>query len=146
MPEIKRHAEVTWNGTLAQGNGTLSSGSGVLASVPVTWAARTEAPSGVTSPEELIAAAHASCYAMAFSHALTEGGHPPTRLRVTAEVSAFLGEGGLKVTKSALTVRGAVPGLDDAAFQDWARKGEEGCPISNALRGNLEITIDAALE
>ena len=95
--------------------------------------------------QELIAAAHASCYAMALSHTLAEAGHPPLRLDVTAHVTASLDDGGLHITESALRVRGDVPGIDDAQFVEFAAKGEAGCPVSNALRGGVRITVDAAL-
>jgi osmotically inducible protein OsmC len=146
MPDNTRQAHVVWDGTLTEGSGSLSVDTGVLRDVPVSWGARTVAPEGKTSPEELIAAAHASCYAMALSNTLAEGGHPPAQLRVSAAVTAVLSSDGLKVTRSALTVRGNVPGLDPSEFAEWARKGDEGCPVSNALRGNVEITIDATLE
>ncbi len=145
MAEMSRTATVVWTGNLAQGTGQVSVGSGVLHETPVSWPARVEAPGGKTSPEELIAAAHASCYAMALSHTLTEAGHPPTRLDVTAEVSATLDDSGLRITDSALRVRGIVPGIDDAQFKEFAAKGEQACPVSGALRGSLTITVDAAL-
>ena len=146
MAQIERRAEVTWLGDLASGNGTLTGGSGAFGTLPVTWAARTEEPAGKTSPEELIAAAHASCYAMALSHALATAGNPPERL----DVSAVCGldpksGGGFEITSSNLTVRGVVPGLDQAGFEEMARQGEQGCPVSNALRNNVEIGLDATL-
>src|SRR5690606_25699429 len=128
------------------GNGTVSTAGGVLQNAPITWKARTQPGETDTSPEELIAAAHAACYAMALSAAMTRGGNPPEHLDVTAEVTASLGDSGLSVSKSALTVRGRVPGIDQAAFEEWAKKGEEGCPVSKALRGNVEITVQATLE
>ena len=146
MPDITRTAESVWEGTLTEGSGLVSVGTGVVKDLPVSWSARVEDPGGKTSPEELIAAAHASCYSMAFSLALTEAGHPPTRLRVSSTVTAVLSSDGLKVAKSHLTVRGIVPGLQNDEFAELARTGDAGCPVSNALRGNLEITIDAALE
>ena len=142
MADITRRAEVVWDGNLFEGSGEFSVGSGSISEMAVSWAARTEDPAGRTSPEELIAAAHASCYAMALSNTLAKGGHPPERLTVTAVVTFDPP----KVTKSALTVQGSVSGLDQAAFADFARQGEEGCPVSNALRGNVEITVDATLE
>ncbi len=146
MADITRRADVVWNGNLMEGAGTFSVGSGALTEQPVSWPARTEAPGGKTSPEELVAAAHASCYAMAFSHTLAEAGHPPERLEVGAVVS-FVPKpaGGFSVAASALSVRGCVPGLDQAGFEDLARQGEAGCPISNALRGNVEISVSASL-
>ena len=147
MAVAERKAETTWSGDLMQGNGVLSTGSsGILKETPVTWAARTEAPEGKTSPEEMLAAAHASCYAMAFSGALGRRGTPPERLHVTAVASLDRVEGAMKVTKMDLTVRGRVPGLDQAAFEEAARAAEQGCPISNAIRNNVEITVNATLE
>ena len=147
MAVAERKAETTWNGDLMQGNGVLSTGSsGILKETPVTWAARTEAPEGKTSPEEMLAAAHASCYAMAFSGALGRRGTPPERLHVTAVASLDRVEGAMKVTKMDLTVRGRVPGLDQSGFEEAARTAEQGCPISNAIRNNVEITVNAILE
>lgn len=147
MAQIERRADVTWNGDLASGNGTLTGGSGAFGSQPVTWASRTAEPAGKTSPEELIAGAHASCYAMALAHALATAGNSPERL----DVSAVCGldpksGGGFEITASNLTVRGVVPGLDQAGFEEMARQGEQGCPVSNALRNNVEIGLDATLE
>ncbi len=147
MAEITRRADVVWEGNLLQGSGSFTVGSGAMRDMAVSWPSRVEEPSGKTSPEELIAAAHASCYAMALSHTLTEGGHPPEQLSVSAVITfAPLPEGGFKVAKSALSVRGRVAGVDPAAFRDFAEKGEAGCPVSNALRGNVEITVEAMLE
>jgi osmotically inducible protein OsmC len=110
----------------------------------VTWASRTERSDGMTSPEELIAAAHSSCFSMALSNALAEGGNPPESLNVTSTVTFDFGQG--KVTESRITVRGRVPGLDEAGFQEAVRAAEQGCPVSNALRGNLEMPVEATLE
>lgn len=145
MADATRRADVVWEGNLVQGAGRCTVGSGVLRDSPVTWAARVEQPEGKTSPEELIAAAHASCYAMALSNTLAEAGHPPVRLEVTAEVTGTLSAAGLRVTSSALSVRGSVPGVDAAAFEEFAAKGEAACPVSNALRGNVRITVAATL-
>jgi lipoyl-dependent peroxiredoxin len=146
MPDIRRHAQARWNGDLTGGAGVFSLGTGVLQDAPITWRARTEDGQPTTSPEELIAAAHASCYAMALSNTLSEGGFTPERLDISCEVTASLGDDGLKIVSSALTVRGAIRGLDQAAFEEWAQKGEQACPVSNTLRGSLEITVDATLE
>lgn len=146
MPDFSRQANVTWQGSLTDGAGQLSLATGVLQNVAATWHARTEGGEPTTSPEELIAGAHASCYAMALSNVLTQAGHTPDRLDITAEVGASLSQAGLKVTTSKLSVRGRVPGLDQARFEELARQGEAACPVSNALRGNLEITVDATLE
>jgi osmotically inducible protein OsmC len=145
---IERKADVVWEGDLLSGSGTITNvTSGALKDLPVTWAARTEAPGGKTSPEELIAAAHAACYAMAFSHTLAGAGNPPERLNVSATVvfSPKAG-GGMSVSDSRLVVRGKVPGLDQARFAELARQGEQGCPVSNALRNNVNIHLDATLE
>jgi lipoyl-dependent peroxiredoxin len=148
MAMADRRAEATWAGTLTEGSGTLDLvSSGVASALPITWASRTEKPDGRTSPEELLAAAHASCYAMAFSATLGRGGTPPESLHVTAVVSLNPKEGGgVEVTDSALTVRGTVPGLDQAGFQEAAETGEQGCPISNAIRNNVNITVTATLD
>jgi osmotically inducible protein OsmC len=148
MAMADRRAEATWAGNLIEGGGTLDLvSSGVASSLPITWASRTEKADGRTSPEELLAAAHASCYAMAFSATLARGGTPPERLHVTAVVSLNPKEGGgVEVTDSALTVTGTVPGLDQAGFQEAAEAGEQGCPISNAIRNNVAITVKATLD
>jgi osmotically inducible protein OsmC len=144
MASAERTATTVWEGDLAHGNGILSLTSGATDDLPVTWASRTERSAGKTSPEELIAAAHASCFSMALSHGLAESGHPPDRLEVSATVTLSL-DGGPKVTSSHLTVRGTVPGLDADGFAEAAKGAADGCPISGALKGNLEITVDAQL-
>ena len=146
MPGQTRRADVVWEGNLVDGRGTVNAGSGAIAVQPVSWPARVEDSGGMTSPEELIAAAHASCYAMALSHTLTEAGHPPERLDVSCEVALEAIPDGIRIATSALTVRGRVPGLDAGAFTDYARRAEVACPVSNALRGSLQITVEASLE
>ncbi len=142
-----RSANTDWEGDLADGNGTLSFDSGAVAGTAVTWASRTEDSNGKTSPEELVAAAHSSCYAMAFSHTLTQAGHKPNALHVSAKVGLEPKPGGgIAVTTSALTVRGDVPSLSQEEFADLANQAEQACPVSNALRNNLRITVDATLE
>jgi lipoyl-dependent peroxiredoxin len=139
-----RTANVTWTGSLMEGSGTIESvGSGAFGPLDVTWASRTEQPEGRTSPEELIAAAHASCFSMALSHALAQAGFPPDRLRTSATVTFVPGTG---ITKSALSVRGSVPGIDEAAFLEKAEGAKLTCPVSKALAAVPEITLDAALE
>ena len=146
MTEVRR-ADATWEGDLLSGNGVVSaSSSGAFSSLPVSWASRTEASNGKTSPEELVAAAHASCFSMAFSSNLAKAGHRAERLDVSAEVTFDKLEGGWTVTKSALTVRGVVPGIDQAGFQAAAEAARDGCPISRALKGNVELSVDATLE
>jgi osmotically inducible protein OsmC len=134
-------ATTVWQGSLTKGRGTTAPASGGFDEVEVTWQARTERTEGTTSPEELLAAAHASCYCMALAHGLTEAGNEPERLEATATVGFVPGEG---VKGSLITVRGRVPGLDQAAFEEAARDAGRNCPISQALA--IEITVDAALE
>jgi lipoyl-dependent peroxiredoxin len=145
MPRARSKARAVWEGDLAKGGGRVSPGSEAFGEQEVTWASRTERSAGKTSPEELIAAAHASCYAMAFSHTLAQGGHAPEQVEVTAEVT-FDTDSGPKITTSELTVRARVPGIDEAAFQEAAEGAKEGCPVSGALKGNVEITLNATLE
>jgi osmotically inducible protein OsmC len=144
MANAERIATTVWQGDLAHGNGVLSLKSGATPDLPVTWASRTERSDGKTSPEELVAAAHSSCFSMALSHELAESGHAPERLDVSATVTLSL-DGGPKVSSSHLTVRGVVPGIDAAAFKEAAEGAKDGCPISGALKGNLELTVDAEL-
>jgi lipoyl-dependent peroxiredoxin len=139
----ERTAHVTWSGSLLEGGGTIDSvGSGAFGSLGVTWEARTEESNGRTSPEELIAAAHAACFSMAFSGGLAKAGTPPERLETSATVTFVPGEG---ITKSALTVHGSVPGMDEEAFRAAAETAMENCPVSKALAGVPEITVDASL-
>jgi osmotically inducible protein OsmC len=140
----ERTANVTWNGSLLEGGGTIDSvGSGAFGSLDVTWASRAEEPSGRTSPEELIAAAHASCFSMALSGALAKAGTPPERLSTSATVTFQPGEG---ITRSALTVSARVPGIDADGFRAQAEAARDGCPVSKALAGVPEITVEAQLE
>ena len=141
-----RRAEVTWAGDLATGQGDVSAvSSGLFSSLPVSWAARTEAPEGKTSPEELLAAAHASCFAMAFSAGLARAGTPPQRLEVSADVTFDKVGDGWRVVSSHLTVEGTVPGISEADFIAAAEAAKDGCPISQALKGNVELSVDATL-
>jgi osmotically inducible protein OsmC len=140
----ERRAEVTWNGDLMSGSGTIDEvGTGAFGPLDVSWAARAEdASAGKTSPEELLAAAHASCFSMALAGGLAKGGNVPERLSTSATVTFVPGTG---ITKVALAVRGTVPGLDDAGFREAAEAAKAGCPVSKALAGVPEITLDAAL-
>jgi len=140
-------ASAVWEGNLVEGHGRVSASSGVFTDLDLTWAARTNRPDPKTSPEELIAAAHAACYAMAFSHTLAEAGHAPERVSVTALCHFTPIEGGgFSVSKMEVDVHGRVPGVDAEAFQQLAEEGERGCPVSNALRGNVEIVLRATLD
>ena len=142
-----RRAAVKWTGNLMSGSGQLVEvTSGAFAALPMTWASRTEAADGRTSPEELLAAAHASCFSMAFSSDLTKAGSPPESLDVTAEVSADRVDGKWTVVSSRLTVRGRVPGLDEERFRALADGAKNGCPISRAIQGNVALSIEATLE
>jgi lipoyl-dependent peroxiredoxin len=140
MPIAVRQVEVVWDGTLAGGAGAVSSGSGAF-ELPVTWASRTEQPDGKTSPEELIAAAHASCFAMALALVLGENHAPPERLTVTAACTLDEVDGAPRITTVELTVRARVPKLDKAGLERNVAQAAGLCPVSNALRGNVEITV-----
>jgi lipoyl-dependent peroxiredoxin len=144
MATAERRANVVWRGDLLNGSGTIDlASSGVAHDLPVTWASRTERPDGKTSPEELIAAAHASCYAMAFSNVLAQMGNEPEELNISA-VCTFDADQ-VKVTTMVLDVRGRVPGLDAEGFQNAAEQGMQACPVSNALRGNVDFQLNASL-
>jgi len=126
-----------------EGSGTIDRvGSGAFGPLDVTWASRTEESNGQTSPDELVAAAHAACFSMALSHALAQAGTPPERLETTATVTFVPGEG---ITKIALTVRGRVPGMEEESFRAAAETAKENCPVSKALAAVPEITLDASL-
>jgi osmotically inducible protein OsmC len=139
-----RRADVTWQGSLREGSGTITkTTSGALGEQNVTWASRSEDDTGgKTSPEELIAAAHAACFSMALSAELARAGSPPEELHTSATVTFQPGEG---ITKSALTVEGRVPGLDEAAFLEAAETAKANCPVSKALASVPSITLDARL-
>lgn len=142
-----RRATATWSGDLMSGSGSVSAfSSGLFSDLPVSWASRTEEPDGRTSPEELLAAAHAACYCMAFSNGLAKAGTPAEHLHVAAEVAFEKVGDGWSVTSSALQVIGQVPGISDADFERLAEEAKDGCPISRALSGNVEISVDATLE
>jgi lipoyl-dependent peroxiredoxin len=144
MATAERRADVVWRGDLFRGSGTFDlASSGAATDLPVTWASRTEHHDGKTSPEELITAAHASCYAMALSNVLAQMGNEPEELNISAVCTFDVDQ--VKVTKMVLDVRGRVPGLDAEGFQSAAEQGEQGCPISNALRGNVDIQLNASL-
>jgi lipoyl-dependent peroxiredoxin len=138
-----RRAEVTWQGDLMGGSGVIDRvGSGAFGPLDVTWASRTEEPGGKTSPEELIAAAHASCFSMALAHGLAQAGNAPERLATSATVTFVPGTG---ITRSVLEVEGTVPGLDEDGFRQAAEQAKEGCPVSQALKGNVELEVTARL-
>ena len=140
----ERTAQVTWKGDLMSGSGTIDRvGSGAFSGLDVTWASRSEpSESGRTSPEELLAAAHAACFCMALSHGLGQAGTPPERLEVTATSTFVPGTG---ITAMKLVLAGSVPGLDEEGFRAAAEGAKANCPVSKALAGNVEITLDAHL-
>jgi osmotically inducible protein OsmC len=143
----ERRAEVVWEGDLMSGSGTIvSTGSGAFGDLGVTWKARTEDSGGLTSPEELLAAAEASCFSMALAHGLAQGGHAPERLDTSAVCSFEQVEGGFAVTRMELSVRGRVPGLDQDGFREAAEQAKDGCPVSKALAGNVAVSVSATLE
>ena len=139
----ERRAEAVWQGDLANGSGTiLSTTSGALPQLDVSWAARTEEANGKTSPEDLIAAAWASCFAMALSNVLAKGGNAPEKLETSATVTFQPGEG---ITTGRLTVRGAVPGMSKDDFRAAAEDAKENCPVSKALTGVPDVQVEASL-
>ncbi|HEY7017281.1 MAG TPA: OsmC family peroxiredoxin [Gaiellaceae bacterium] len=141
---IERNAHATWEGDLRSGNGRFEVGSGAISGQEVTFASRFEEPGGKTSPEELIAAAHATCFSMALANGLAQAGHAPTRLETDAVCTLDQTDAGFRITSMHLTVRGEVEGVDEAAFQEAAQQAKEGCPVSNAL-GGVEISMEASL-
>ena len=144
---ITRFAETTWQGDLLNGSGTIDYvSSGAFTRMPVTWASRTEEHNGRTSPEELIAAAHAACFSMAFSSQLAKNGTPATKLDIRCVVSYDKGDAGWGISKSELTVRGTVPGLDQAKFAELANVAKDGCPVSQALKGKVALSVTATLD
>ena len=137
---IERSSSAHWEGDLKSGNGRFELGSGAF-SGPYTYTTRFESGDNGTNPEDLVAAAHASCFAMAFSNMLAQEGYTPDSVDVTATVTL---DGG-KITRSHLVCEGRVPGIDDATFQDIGAKAKDGCPISQALKGNVALSVDASL-
>lgn len=144
MATVDRNASVVWSGSLQNGSGQLTLvDSGALRDAYVDFPSRSERPNGKTSPEELIAGAHATCYAMALTNVLSEGGNEPEELNVSATCTLDLSN--LKVSTMVLEVRGRVPGLDEAGFQEANEQAEQVCPVSNALRNNVDIQVNASL-
>ena len=139
----ERSASVVWQGDLMNGSGTIAEApSGAFGPLDVSWASRAEEPNGKTSPEELIASAWASCFAMALSSGLAKGGTPPEKLETSATVTFQPGEG---ITRGVLTVRGTVPGLDESGFKGAAEDAKANCPVSKALAGVPDVTVEASL-
>jgi osmotically inducible protein OsmC len=145
MAFAERTAEVHWDGTLVRGQGSLRAGSGVVMDLPLDWASRSETAHGTASPEEPLAGAHASCYAMALALLLTRAGSPPQSIDVTATCALDADGEWYRVSSLALRVRASVPGLDEEAFARGAREADARCPISIAVRDNVRVRLDAAL-
>lgn len=144
MATVERTSRVQWEGDLSGGGGSFSTAtSGAMEDYPVTFASRVQDPEGKTSPEEMIASAHATCYAMALSNVLSSKGNNPERLTVSA--SCYFDDSQLKITAVDLDVQGQVSGMDQSSFESAANEGEQACPVSNALRGNVEIRVNATL-
>ena len=141
--KTEKRAHAVWEGDLG-GSGRVTVGSGAFDEQPVSWAARTE-NEDATSPEELIAAALASCFSMALSNGLAQAGNPPTKLETDAVATFEKTEAGFRMTRIALTVRGQVEGIDTDGFRKAAEEAKDGCPVSNALKGNVDLSVDAAL-
>jgi osmotically inducible protein OsmC len=148
MPVARRRAETTWQGSAAEGSGTLNLvTSGAGGAFPVSLVSRAQdADRSQTNPEELIAGAHSTCFAMAFSNVLSQQGNPPESLDVKARVTLDRAGEGFAITESELTVTGVVPGIDQAGFEEAARTAEQACPVSNALRGNVDIVLKVTLD
>jgi lipoyl-dependent peroxiredoxin len=141
----ERRAHAIWEGDLASGSGTVDFASGAIEPQAVSWSARAEESDGKTSPEELIAGAHATCFSMALAHGLAQAGTPATRLETEAVCTFERAEGGFAITSMKLALRGEVPGIDEAGFQEAAEQAKEDCPVSKALADSVELTLDAAL-
>jgi lipoyl-dependent peroxiredoxin len=146
VPRVKRAASVNWEGNLARGGGAISGGSGAFDSLPYTLATRIGNPEGKTSPEELIAAAVGSCFAMSLAGELTGSGTPPERLDVSASCTVNEVEGRHLVTEVGLSVRGRVPGIDAGTFERTAAEAEQGCTMSALVRASAEVKVEATLE
>lgn len=139
-------ARATWSGSLFEGKGSVTPESGAFSELPVTWEGRTERPEGSTSPEELIASAHAACLSMALSNVLAQAGSPPESLDVHATATFEKRDEGFRVTKMHLDVTGKVSGMEAGAFDEAVQTAKDGCPVSNALKGNVEISASSKLQ
>ncbi len=135
----------SWKGTLFEGSGSFTVGTGAIPEQPVSWPARTESSDGKTSPEELVAAAHASCFSMALSNQLAQNDTPADELTVTATVDFHKTDAGWRIKSVHLDASGSVPGIEDSVFQEKTQAAKTGCPISNALSDSIEITLEAKL-
>lgn len=145
MALATRHATATWQGSLMEGSGQISGASGAFGTLPVSWKARASDGGGATSPEELIAAAQAACFAMAFSNGLAQAGHAPERLDVNCSCTFDIVDGAPTITTIAIEVQGTVPGMNAADFEKAANEAAGGCPVARAFKGNVDITLKAGL-
>lgn len=145
MTSVHRTAHVDWSGSIARGSGVTTGGSGALQQLPITLASRIGEPAGRTSPEEMIAAAHAGCFTMALGSILAGRRTPPERLQVTATVTLET-SGTPTIVSSRLEVHGVVPGADAASLEQAAHEAERGCAVSRALQGNVEISVHTELD
>jgi osmotically inducible protein OsmC len=144
--EFSRHVTINWTGSVMEGSGMVAAGSGAF-SLPVTFPRRIGEPEGMTSPEELMAAAHAACFAMALNGAVGRKGGAIAKTQITCKVTADKGEAGIKITTSALSlVAEGVTGMDAEAFQEVAKAAEQGCPVSNAYRGSMKVTLETTVK
>ncbi|MDX6414295.1 MAG: lipoyl-dependent peroxiredoxin [Gaiellaceae bacterium] len=147
MPRVQREANVTWSGNVARGSGAITAGTGAFEELPYSLATRVERPDGKTSPEELLAAAHAACFSMSLAGELTSAGSPPEQLDVTATVTLDEVDGGShRIVSSELLARARVTGLDAAAFQQLAEAASAGCPFSALIGASAQVTVTAQLE
>jgi osmotically inducible protein OsmC len=147
MPKVQREANVTWRGNIARGSGSITAGTGAFEELPYSLATRVERPDGKTSPEELLAAAHAACFAMSLAGELTGAGSPPDQLDVTATVTLDEVDGGShRIVSSELLARARVTGLDAAEFERLAEAASEGCPLSKLIEASAQVTVNARLE
>ena len=144
--EFSRHVTINWTGSVMEGSGMVAAGSGAF-SLPVTFPRRIGEPEGMTSPEELMAAAHAACFAMALNGAVGRKGGSIAKTQITCKVTADKGEAGIKITTSALSlVAEGLTGIDAATFQDVAKEAEQKCPVSNAYRGSMNVTLETTVK
>lgn len=144
--EFSRHVTINWTGSVMDGSGMVAAGSGAF-SLPVTFPRRIGEPEGMTSPEELMAAAHAACFAMALNGAVGRKGGAIAKTQITCKVTAAKGETGIKIHTSALTlVAEGVTGMDAATFHEVAKAAEQGCPVSNAYRGSMTVTLETTVK
>ncbi|MGH2752453.1 MAG: OsmC family peroxiredoxin [Actinomycetota bacterium] len=138
-------ATARWAGSLFEGKGSVTPESGAFGELPLTWEGRTDRPAGSTSPDELLAAAHAGCFSMALSNLLAKEGSAPDRLEVKANVTFEVGDSGPRITSAHLDVTGTVPGIEQAKFEELVGQAKDGCPVSKALTGNVELSASAKL-